>query len=242
MHNTDQTKDDVIETGFDILLKAYEYYQKRMKEANEQNTTVDKYSEFEKTMEYVIENSDDEEVKSLASALKAEPEDGLKVFNLMNDKAKLIGLKEAKNESDKLVAAINEVSESNLKSDSPSVVLQEEIDKLKSNESAKMIAVKSKIEELEKKNYSSLEDIKDERIQKFMKLANEFSEVEQDENMKDKLLNVYNKIVETGKLKKEILLDRNKESKEQNEENKELEEKKEVEKKKERKREVELER
>ncbi|MCP6042817.1 hypothetical protein NL354_28630, partial [Klebsiella pneumoniae] len=89
-----------------------------------------------------------------------------------------IGLKEAKNESDKLVAAINEVSESNLKSDSPSVVLQEEIDKLKSNESAKMIAVKSKIEELEKKNYSSLEDIKDERIQKFMKLANEFSEVE----------------------------------------------------------------
>lgn len=206
MHNTDQTKDDVIETGLDILLKAYEMILKRIEEMREnqedqeQDTPV---TRFEKMMDYVIENSEEEEVVELAKALKEDPENGMKVFELMNDKATLIGLKDAKDQSIEYVKALDLVSKKNLESDTPKLNLQKELDTAKGVQQAKDLILDTKIQQLERKNYSSLDNIKDERIKNFTRLANDFDNVIEEPKNKEKLKQVYDKIVNVTKLKKQ---------------------------------------
>lgn len=252
MHNTDQTKDDVIETGLDILLKAYEMILKRIEEMREnqedqeQDTPV---TRFEKMMDYVIENSEEEEVVELAKALKEDPENGMKVFELMNDKATLIGLKDAKDQSIEYVKALDLVSKKNLESDTPKLNLQKELDTAKGVQQAKDLILDTKIQQLERKNYSSLDNIKDERIKNFTRLANDFDNVIEEPKNKEKLKQVYDKIVNVTKLKKQNEIestkqkmdDKEKQQKEKDELQKEKDQQqKEI--KKERKREIEMER
>lgn len=252
MHNTDQTKDDVIETGLDILLKAYEMILKRIEEMREnqedqeQDTPV---TRFEKMMDYVIENSEEEEVVELAKALKEDPENGMKVFELMNDKATLIGLKDAKDQSIEYVKALDLVSKKNLESDTPKLNLQKELDTAKGVQQAKDLILDTKIQQLERKNYSSLDNIKDERIKNFTRLANDFDNVIEEPKNKEKLKQVYDKIVNVTKLKKQNEIestkqkmdDKEKRQKEKDELQKEKDQQqKEI--KKERKREIEMER
>lgn len=252
MHNTDQTKDDVIETGLDVLLKAYEMILKRIEEMREnqedqeQETPV---TRFEKMMDYVIENSEEEEVVELAKALKEDPENGMKVFELMNDKATLIGLKDAKDQSIEYVKALDLVSKKNLESDTPKLNLQKELDTAKGVQQAKDLILDTKIQQLERKNYSSLDNIKDERIKNFTHLANNFDNVIEEPKNKEKLKQVYDKIVNVTKLKKQNEIestkqkmdDKEKQQKEKDELKKEKnQQQKEI--KKERKREIEMER
>ena len=203
MHNTDQTKDDVIETGLDILMKVYEFYRKKLTTEKDVESPLSKEDQFVKMMDYVIENSDDDKVIEIATALKEEPKQGLKIFNLMNDKAKLMGYNDAKKESNDLVAALDKVTESNRNADTPNLKLQEEIDKMKSLETAKMLTINSKIKELESKDYSSLNEIQDERLKSFVDLANDFDKKIENPKSKDKFEKLYGSMVQTLKAKKE---------------------------------------
>ncbi|TCI25264.1 hypothetical protein EVJ32_10710 [Exiguobacterium sp. SH5S4] len=245
MHNTDQTKDDVIETGLDILLKVYEFYRKKLTTENDVESPLSKEDQFVKMMNYVIDNSDDEKVIEIATALKEEPKQGLKIFNLMNDKAKLMGYQDAKEKSNELVAALEKVTESNQNADVPNQKLQEEIDKMKNIEDAKMLTVNTKIKELESKDYSTLSEIKDDRLKSFVELANNFDKKLENPKIKDKLDKLYGSMVVTLKAKKES----EKESKEKDNESDKGQDKQETKEgknqkeiKKQRNREVDMER
>lgn len=245
MHNTDQTKDDVIETGLDILMKVYEFYRKKLTTENDVESPLSKEDQFVKMMDYVIENSDDEKVIEIATALKEEPKQGLKIFNLMNDKAKLMGYNDAKKESNDLVAALDKVTESNQNADTPNLKLQEEIDKMKSLETAKMLTINSKIKELESKDYSTLNEIQDERLKSFVDLANDFDKKIENPKIKDKFEKLYDSMVQTLKAKKESEKEQNMKENDETEKSdkqKSKEEKTEKEVKKQRNREVEMER
>lgn len=245
MHNTDQTKDDVIETGLDILMKVYEFYRKKLTTEKDVESPLSKEDQFVKMMDYVIENSDDERVVEIATALKEEPKQGLKIFNLMNDKAKLMGYNDAKKESNDLVAALDKVTESNQNADTPNLKLQEEIDKMKGLETAKMLTINSKIKELESKDYSSLNEIQDERLKSFVDLANDFDKKIENPKIKDKFEKLYGSMVQTLKAKKESEKEQNTKENDETEKGdkqKSKEEKTEKEIKKQRNREVEMER
>ena len=252
MSAAEQAKDDILETGLEILLKMYEKMREdleRRLNGEEENELLNPYERFEMMMDHVIENSEEEEVVELAKALKEDPENGIKVFELMNDKATLIGLKDAKNQSVEYVKALDLVSKKNLESDTPKLNLQKELDTAKGVQQAKDLILDTKIQQLERKNYSSLDNIKDERIKNFTRLANDFDNVIEEPKNKEKLKQVYDKIVNVTKLKKQNEIestkqkmdDKEKQQKEKDELQKEKDQQqKEI--KKERKREIEMER
>ncbi|MDT0193668.1 hypothetical protein [Exiguobacterium sp. BG5(2022)] len=252
MSAAEQAKDDILETGLEILLKMYEKMREdleRRLNGEEENDLLNPYEKFEMMMDHVIENSEEEEVVELAKALKEDPENGMKVFELMNDKATLIGLKDAKDQSIEYVKALDLVSKKNLESDTPKLNLQKELDTAKGVQQAKDLILDTKIQQLERKNYSSLDNIKDERIKNFTRLANDFDNVIEEPKNKEKLKQVYDKIVNVTKLKKQNEIestkqkvdDKEKQQKEKDELQKEKDQQqKEI--KKERKREIEMER
>lgn len=252
MSAAEQAKDDILETGLEILLKMYEKMREdleRRLNGEEENDLLNPYEKFEMMMDHVIENSEEEEVVELAKTLKEDPENGMKVFELMNDKATLIGLKDAKDQSIEYVKALDLVSKKNLESDTPKLNLQKELDTAKGVQQAKDLILDTKIQQLERKNYSSLDNIKDERIKNFTRLANDFDNVIEEPKNKEKLKQVYDKIVNVTKLKKQNEIestkqkmdDKEKRQKEKDELQKEKDQQqKEI--KKERKREIEMER
>lgn len=196
MHNTDPTKDDIIETGLELLFQALDYIKKSREAITEKFTEKDRQEVFKEMMQHVIDKTDSEDVKSLAKSFQEDPETGMQIYGLMADKVKLIGMKESNLERTELISALDHLTEKIQKSPTSNENLQKEVDKLRGIESTKLMHVNQEIERFEKLKYDSISHIKDDKLKAFIKLADDFESIENTPKIVESMKGVYEKMIE----------------------------------------------
>lgn len=196
MHNTDPTKDDIIETGLELLFQALDYIKKSREAITEKFTEKERQDGFKELMQHVIDKTENEDVKSLAKSFQEDPETGMKIYGLMADKVKLIGMKESNLERTELISALDHLTEKIQKSNTPNENLQKEVDKLRGIESTKLMHVNQEIERFEKLKYDSISHIQDDKLKAFIKLAEDFESIEKMPKIVESMKGVYDKMIE----------------------------------------------
>lgn len=82
MHNQDTSKDDFLESIFEIANKIIDYFKERSKELKDYQleTNDDKLNEFQVDMKKVINETENEKTKQVAQTLHDNPEESMKII------------------------------------------------------------------------------------------------------------------------------------------------------------------